>query len=83
MTKFSRFLLYAMSAAFGICCVGLIGGMLYDLYVVFLRHRTLESVLGNSIPYYKTIGGLGILGMLFFFALLFSLVARRDKGKSD
>jgi hypothetical protein len=72
-----------MSAAFGICCVGLIGGMLYDLYVVFLRHRTLESVLGNSIPYYKTIGGLGILGMLFFFALLFSVVARRDKGKAD
>jgi hypothetical protein len=83
MTKFSRFLLCAMSAAFGICCVGLIGGMLYDLYVVFLRHRTLESVLGNSIPYYKTIGGLGILGMLFFFALLFSVVARRDKGKAD
>lgn len=83
MTKFSRFLLYAMSAAFGICCVGLIGGMFYDLYVVSLQHRTLENVLGNSIPYYKTIGELGILGMLLFFALLFSLVARRDKGKSD
>ncbi len=71
----------AMSAAFCLSGVGLIGGMLYDLYVVFLRHRTLESVLGNSIPYYKTIGGFGILGMLFFFALLFSLLAKNNQGK--
>ena len=83
MTRHSRFLLYAMSTAFSICILGLIGGMLYDLCVVFLRHRTLESVLGNSIPFYKTLGGLGILGMLCFFAFLVSLVARRDKEKSN
>ena len=71
-----------MSAAFAICCVGLTGGMLYDLYAVFLRHRTLESVLGNSIPFYKTLGGLGIVGMIFFFAFLFSLMAKSNQGKS-
>jgi hypothetical protein len=81
ISKASRFLLYAMSAAFGICILGLIGGMLYDLCVVFLRHRTLESVLGNSIPFYKTLGGLGIVGMIFFFAFLFSLIAKGNQGK--
>jgi len=77
MTKASRLLLVAMSSAFGICILGLIGGMLYDLGVVFLRHRTLESVLGNSIPFYKTLGGLGIAGMLLFFAFLVSLISKK------
>ena len=77
MTKASQLLLVAMSAAFGICILGLIGGMLYDLGVVFLRHRTLESVLGNSIPFYKTLGGLGIAGMLLFFAFLVSLISKK------
>jgi hypothetical protein len=81
MTTFSRYLLYAMSTAFAICILGLIGGMLYDLCVVFLRHRTLESVLGNSIPFYKTLGGLGIAGMLLFFAFLISLISKKDQGK--
>jgi hypothetical protein len=77
----SRFLFVAMSAAFGMCILGLIGGMLYDLCVVFLRHRTLESVLENSIPFFKTLGGLGIAGMLLFFVLLFSLISKKDQGK--
>ena len=81
MTKPSRFLLVAMSGAFSICILGLIGGMLYDLCVVFLRHRALESVLGNSIPFYKTLGGLGIAGMLLFFAFLISLISKKDQGK--
>jgi len=81
MTRPSRFLLYAMSTAFSICILGLIGGMLYDLGVVFLRHRTLESVLGNSIPFYKTLGGIGIAGMLLFFTFLFSLVSKTDHRK--
>jgi hypothetical protein len=81
MTKPSRFLLYAMSAAFSICILGLIGGMLYDLCVVFLRHRTLESVLGNSIPFYKTLGGVGIAGMLLFFAFLISLISKSNQRK--
>lgn len=81
MKKPSRFLLFAMSAAFGVCILGLIGGMLYDLYVVFLRHRTLESVLGNSIPFYKTLGGLGIIGMILFFVFLFSLIVKDNQGK--
>jgi hypothetical protein len=81
MTAPSRYLLYAMSSAFSICILGLIGGMLYDLCVVFLGHRTLESVLGNSIPFYKTLGGIGIAGMLLFFAFLISLVSRNNPGK--
>jgi hypothetical protein len=81
ISKFSRSLLYAMSAAFGVCILGLIGGMLYDLCVVFVRHRTLESVLSNSIPFYKTLGGLGIVGMILFFTFLFSLIARNNQGK--
>jgi hypothetical protein len=69
-----------MSAAFALCILGLIGGMLYDSCVVFLRHRTLESVLGNSIPFYKTLGGVGIAGMLLFFAFLISLISKKDQG---
>jgi hypothetical protein len=81
MTRPSRFLLYAMFSAFFICILGLFGGMLYDLCVVFLRHRTLESVLGNSIPFYKTLGGIGIAGMLLFFAFLVSLISKNNQGK--
>jgi hypothetical protein len=54
--------------------LGLILGMLYTLYTVFLRHALLESVLGNSIPYFKSVGALALLGMLFFFAFLLSLL---------
>jgi hypothetical protein len=81
MRESSRFLLAAMSVAFGICILGLMGGMLYDLCVVFLQHRTLESVLGNSIPFFKTLGGIGIAGMLLFFAFLISLISKKDQGK--
>ena len=80
MTKLSRYLLYSLSAAFSICILGLIGGMLYDLGVVFLRHRTLESALGSSIPFYKTLGGIGIVGMFLFFAFLISLISKKDQG---
>ena len=81
MTRPSRFLLYAMFSAFSICILGLFGGMLYDLCVVFLRHRTLESVLGNRIPFYKTLGGIGIAGMLLFFTFLISLISKNNQGK--
>ncbi len=64
-SKPPKFLFFTMSAAFAVCILGLIGGMLYDLYAVFLRHRTLENVLGDSIPYYKTLR-VGIVGMLLF-----------------
>ena len=52
MPKRSRILLIAMSAAFGLCILGLIGGMFYDLTAVSLHPRSLETVLGNCIPYY-------------------------------
>ena len=45
MSKRSRFLLIAMSAAFGIAALGLIIGICYDLYLVSIRHTQLENVL--------------------------------------
>jgi ABC-type amino acid transport system permease subunit len=81
MTAPSRFLLYSMSIALALSALGLILGMLYDLYVVFIRHARLEAVLGASIPYYKTVGGLGIVGMIFFFMFLLSAVAQKKNGK--
>jgi hypothetical protein len=83
MSSLSRFLLIAMSAAFALSALGLILGMLYDLYAVFLRQAQLESVLGHSIPYYKSVGGMGILGMVFFFIFLLSLMASRENRKND
>jgi hypothetical protein len=67
-----------MSIAFGICIVGLVGGMAYYLSAVYLWHRTLENVMGNSIPFNKTLGCIGILGLILLFAFLMSLMAERN-----
>jgi hypothetical protein len=67
-----------MSIAFGICIVGLVGGMGYYLSAVYLWHRTLENVMGNSIPFNKTLGCIGILGLILLFAFLISLMAERN-----
>jgi predicted ABC-type exoprotein transport system permease subunit len=72
-----------MSTAFGIAALGLVIGLAYDLYVVSIRHAQLESVLGNSITYNKTLGGLGILGLVLFFAFLFSAIADKKQEKSS
>ena len=82
MSKRSRLLLIAMSTAFGIATLGLIGGICYDLYLVSIRHVQLENVLGTSIAYNKTLGGLGILGMVLFFAFLFSAIADKKQDKT-
>ncbi len=81
MSRVSRYLLIAMSAAFGICIFGLVAGMIYYLYLVFVNHRTLESVLGNTIPFYKTLGGIGIVGFILFFAFLVSLMGKNHSEK--
>jgi len=70
-----------MSAAFGIAALGLVLGMCYILYLVAFHHGQLENVLGDSIPYNKTLGGLGILGMVLFFAFLFSAIADKKQDK--
>lgn len=75
MTKPSRCLLIAMSAAFGLCVLGLLAGMVYYLSAVYFGHRTFESVMSNIIPFNKALGGIGILGMILFFAFLFSLMS--------
>jgi hypothetical protein len=81
MTRPSRFLLIAMSTAFGICISGLLLGMLYYLYAVLAYQQTLENVLGNSIPYYKALGGVGLLGFILFFAFLISLMTKNKADK--
>ena len=75
MNPRSRFLLIAMSTVFAICICGVLADMLYYLGAVYFAHRTLESVMGGSIRFNEILGALGILGMLFFFAFLFSLMA--------
>lgn len=81
MTSRSRFFLIAMSTAFGIAALGLIAGMCYDLYLVSMRHLQLDNVLGGSIAYNKILGGFGILGMILFFAFLFSAIADKKQDK--
>jgi hypothetical protein len=81
MSRRSRFLLIAMSTAFGIAALGLVAGMFYDLYLVSIRHARLENVLGSGIAYNKILGGFGILGMLLFFAFLFSAIADKKEDK--
>jgi hypothetical protein len=82
MSRRSRFLLITMSAAFGIAALGLVAGMCHDLYLVSIRHVQLENVLGSSIAYNKMLGGFGILGMILFFAFLFSAIADKKQDKS-
>lgn len=70
-----------MSVSFGTAVLGLVGGLFYDLYLVSVRHAQLENVLGNAIPYNKILGGLGILGLILFFAFLFSAIADKKEDK--
>ena len=81
MSRRSRSLLIAMSTAFGIAALGLVAGICYDLYLVSIRHAQLENVLGSSITYNKSLGGFGILGMILFFAFLFSAIADKKQDK--
>ena len=78
MSSPSRILLVSMSGAFAACILGLILGMLYSLYESFLRHKDLETILSRTIPYYKALGLLGILGMLLFFVFLFLQISRKS-----
>ncbi len=81
MKRSSRIFLIAMSIAFGTCILGLIAGMVYYLCAVYLWSRTLESVLSSSIFYNKTLGAIGILGFILFFAFLVSLMSNSNSGK--
>jgi hypothetical protein len=62
-----------MIVAFGICVLGLVLGMFYSLFEYFFRHRDLWGVLSGSISFYRILGGIGIAGMVLFFAFLVSL----------
>jgi len=83
MTSPSRILFISMSISFAICILGLILGMLYSLYESFFLHQALESILSRTIPYYKALGLLGILGMLLFFVLLFFQISGKGGKKSN
>jgi hypothetical protein len=78
----SRLLLISMFFAFVVCILGLLLGMLYSLYESFLLRKDLESILSRSIPYYKALGLLGILGTLLFFVFLFFQIAGKGSKKS-
>jgi len=79
MSRRSKSLLIAMSACFGLSAAGLILGMFYYLILVFFNKRSLETVLGNSIAYNEVLGGLGILGLILFFAFLFSAISDKKQ----
>ena len=81
MSRRSRLLLIAMSISFGAAAVGLVVGMFYDLYLVAVRHAQLENVLGRSISYNKILGGLGVSGMILFFAFLLSAIADKKQDR--
>lgn len=79
MKKASKVLLICASSAFGLCCVGLLAGLIYTLLEYFQKGHVLEHILSNSIPLYKVIGALGILGFFLFFLFLLSLLSRPAK----
>jgi drug/metabolite transporter (DMT)-like permease len=70
-----------MCTAFGACCAGMIGGLFYGFYASFYQHRSLEDVLGHSIPYYRLLGGIGIVGFLLFLAFLVSAASHKKQDK--
>jgi hypothetical protein len=80
MSRFSRMLFIAMLSLFAICTGGVIGGVLYSLYAAIYRHRSIEDILGHAMPYNEVVGGIGVAGMLFFFAFLLSSISSRNKG---
>ena len=79
MSKSSRILLILMSIAFGLCILGLAGGMAYSLFALAARHRSLDQVLGNSTLFYKILGGLGVVGFAFFLLFLVASVSTKPK----
>ena len=81
MTARSRFLFITMSVAFGICCFGMIVGLFYGLYATIYQHRSLEDILSHAIPYYKSLGGIGVAGFMLFFAFLISAAADKKQDK--
>jgi hypothetical protein len=81
MTARSKFLFISMSTAFGICCLGLIVGLFQWLYATIYQHRSLEDILGHSIPYYKSLGGIGVAGFMLFFAFLISAATDKKQDK--
>ncbi len=82
MSPRTRFLFLAMCLAFGLCILGLCGGTIHALYLVFAHHQTLDSVLGNSIPFFKSLGAIGAAGFLLFLGFLLSSISGSHK-RSD
>jgi hypothetical protein len=71
-----------MATALTISCLGLIAGLCHGVYATVYQHRSLENILGQSIPYYKSIGGLGFAGFILFFAFLISAVTDKKQDRS-
>ena len=83
MPRLSRFLFIAMASTFAVCSGGVIGGVLYALYSTYFKHRDLEAILNSAHLYNTVVGAIGVLGMLLFFAFLFSLISHKNKGNPN
>jgi len=79
MTRFSRLLFGSMCSAFGLCCLGMLAGLVHGIYATFCQHRSIEDILGNSIPYYQAVGAIGVAGFLLFLAFLVSSISGSNK----
>jgi len=82
MSSRSRFLMISTFTAFGVCCLGLLAGLCQGVYAIVHQHRSLEDILGHDIPFYKSLGAIGILGFLFFLAFLISAAADPKQDES-
>lgn len=80
MNSFSRFLFIAMASAFGLCALGVAAGLVHSLYALAYHRRSLEDILGSSIPYYQAVGAIGVAGFLLFLAFLVSAASHKNKG---
>lgn len=70
-----------MCTAFGVCCLGMLGGLVQGFYATFYQHRALEDILGHSILYYRVLGGIGIVGFLLFLAFLAAAASQKKQDK--
>ncbi len=78
MTKPSRYLLIAMSIAFALCVSACSPAWSTISLPSTSAIAPWKSVMSTAIPYNKALGALGILGMLFFFAFLLSLMSKNN-----
>ena len=68
-----------MSTGFGVCCLGMLVGMVHGIYASAYHHRSLEDILGHAILYYRILGGIGIASFLLFLGFLISAATEKNR----